>query len=282
MNIAINTNINNITFNGKYIKTVTESINNDILTILHRGGDFNELASTGLSFPTLLKWFRENMGISAAEYFKQKKLITLKKEFLELHQQGFSIKEIAQHFKRSYKWAYNKFAEYGILSSREELREKMNKNMLNSIRNGDTFETIAKEMNCSPNTASKWVQNNLKDRITKYRHDNDIILFGKNKEKLLTIKNTMEKYFSEGKNLSEVGKLMEIPISQVYKYKKIFNLKTKTDLAHDFMEKYLPDMIKADWSIKKIADVTGLSDTTIGREYKKLTGFSYRELHNII
>ena len=68
----------------------------------------------------------------------------------------------------------------------------------------------------------------------------------------------------------------------IYRYKKIFGLKTKLDEAHEFMDKYMPDMIKAGWGIRKMANLIGLSETTVSRNYIKLTGFTYKELHKII
>lgn len=282
MNITINTHINYFSFNG--IKKVQKTnIDKDIIPILKRGGNFNDLVNqTGYSIRTILKWFKEKKGMSAAEYFNQQKQTALKKELIGLRKQGYTIKDIAKHFNHSYSWAHYNLLKFGIIYDRAERNAKMNEAMYERINNGDTVKTISEDLNCSYQKVSAWVQNNLENGIVKYRHDNDITLNHTHNNKNTIIKNQLTKIFAEGKSISDASILLNMPIRMIYRYKKIFGLKTKLDEAHEFMDKYMPDMIKAGWGIKKMANLIGLSETTVSRNYIKLTGFTYKELHKII
>lgn len=283
MNIAIDTHTNNFTFTAKIIKVPKANIDKDIMPILERGCDFNTLVNeSGHSIPTLLEWFKEKMGITAAEYFKQKKLAALKEEFIELTKKGFSTRDIAKHYNRSYNWAYYNSLNFGIIQSRAERDANMNKSMYERIHNGDSVKKISEDLNCSYKKACDWVKKNLEDGIVRYRHDNNIVLNHKDNKKNTELKNTLAQIFAEGKSISEAGNILNMSSRMVYRYKKIFKLKTKLDAAHEFMDKYMPDMIKAGWGITKMANLIELSDSTISRKYRKLTGFTYKELHNII
>ena len=181
MNINIDKYTNKFAFYGRYIKVPKTNIDKDIMPVLERGGDFNDLViESGYSISTILEWFKEKMKMTAAEYFKQQKTEALKKEFIELKKKGYTTKDIAKHYNRSYNWAYYNSLNFGIITNRAERNANMSKSMYERIHNGDSVKTISEDLNCSYNKASHWVKNNLAEGIVKYRHDNNIVLNHKN------------------------------------------------------------------------------------------------------
>ena len=253
------------------------------MPFIERNATFNEMISeSGYTKSALAKWFVESLGISAPKYFKNKEQESLKKEFAELKKRGFSDKELADYYKHSLNWVNNKSIEFGLKISRKELNNKLSKNVQRKVQAGMTVDAIAESMNCSYTKTHLYIKKNITDDIIKYRHENNILLEHKDKAKQNYLRYRLAKYFAQGKNVAETAKLWGIPKSRVSELKKLFGLKTKKDIAIEFMEKYLPDMIKADWSITKMANLIELSKATIRRRIKKLIGFDYHEIKNII
>ncbi len=273
MNISVDLNSNHLVFGEKYSKFSKQFMDSKLMPLVDEGVE-RMVKKTGYTRHAISNWFIKTFGITPAEYYKQKANDVLKQEFIALHNLGFSTSDIAQRYNRSLKWVYEKELKLGL---REKQKAIDTKTVFEKIYAGQNIRDIARDMGCSHSTVEKCLKENTPEGIVKYRHDNNISLL----PNMETAKQ-VERCFADGKNIKETSEHLNIAKSTVIDYKKLFNLKTKLDHARDFMDKYLPDMIKANWSITKMSKLIGLSKSTIIRAIKKLTGFHYRDIKNII
>ena len=273
MNISVNLNSNKLVFGEKISKFSKQFMDSKLMPLVNEGFD-KMVQKSGYTRHAVSNWFLKTFKMTPAEYYKQKENNLLKQEFVALHNLGFSTSDIAQRYNRSLKWAYYKELEFGLREKRKAIDTKT---VFEKVYAGQNIRDIARDLGCSHSTVEKCLKENTPEGIVKYRHDNNISLL----PNMETAKQ-VEQCFAEGKNIKETSEHLNIAKSTVIDYKKLFNLKTKLDLARDFMDKYLPDMIKANWHVSKMSKLIGLSKATILRAIKKLTGFHYKDIKNII
>lgn len=272
MNISINSNSNNMVFEAKLTKFSKQFMDSKLMPLVDEGFDAM-VEKSGYTRSAVYNWFKKAFDMTPAEYYKQKKNNILKREFVILKDLGYTNQEIADYYNCSTKWVYDKFIKFGL----QEKRKKIDKMaVLEKIKAGQNIDSIAKEMGFSHSTVENCIHENF-GSIVEYRHNNNIAL-----QPNIEVAKKVEQCFAEGKGIKETSEHLNMSKSTVIDYKKLFNLKTKLDHARDFMDKYLPDMIKASWPVSKMSNLIGLSKVTIMRAIKKLTGFSYKDLKNII
>ena len=128
MNISTNNSINIVTFNSKYTKTSMATMDKVLLPMLNdEKVDLKAMVeNSGFTNNAILSWFKQTFGMTANQYFKQRKQNLLKQQLEDLQNKGFSIQQIAEHLGASVRWVYSQFHIFGLKSSVLSLNEKLN------------------------------------------------------------------------------------------------------------------------------------------------------------
>lgn len=276
MDLSINFNNNNsykLSFNARLTKFSKENMDKILLPLLQDDTiEFKDMVTrSGYTSSAVLNWFKNTMGVSATEYFKNRTNDKLKKEFELLYKQGLSTSEIANHYGYSEKWVYKNFKKFGLKSRFAELEDKLNDRVPGLIQEGFSIVTICKILKCSKTRLQNWLNKNLKEGIVKYRHDNNIIQKRKGKD-VDKEKELLENYFSCGMTIADVSKLLGYPTSKVLALKNKYGIKSSFNLAHERMEELVPRMLEEKLSLRKMSLAVGLSAATIRRWIIKTYG----------
>lgn len=96
-----------------------------------------------------------------------------------------------------------------------------------------------------------------------------------NKERSM-FKELLTEFFSLGGTISEAAKKFNKPVSRIYYWMQVFNIKSEKQLAYQKMQERVPELLKSGMKIKEMSKELGISRLIISKYIKELTGQDYR------
>lgn len=279
MNLLINFN-NDVTFKTQYKTVIKSEMSEVLLPMLQKPNmDLKTMvASTGFTNNAICNWFIETFGVSAAKYFRAKRLDLLKKEFLELNKNQTTIEDIAKKYGCSKKWAYNHMVKFGLKTKNADKEKLLDKTVLQMVNDGLPVNSIAERCNCSRSKIQQWLNKNLDSSIVRYRRENNIKLLSKGKHSEILIAESLQKYFDAGYSQKEASEHFNISMPKIVLLKRKYNIKTFLDHANNLLDKFLPDFVEFKERIPIMSRIVGLSEATIARRIKSLYGKNYIDI----
>lgn len=268
--------INNLTFNSRYTKVSKASMDKVLLPMLEDHTiDFKTLVDrSGYTNNSILSWFKQSLGTSANQYFKQRKNNVIKSEIIDLYNKGVPITQIAEYFDVSVKWVYEQFRILGLKTATKSVNEQLNLKMPAMLKEGYTISAMANALGCSVSKIRGWITKNLRSGIVDYRHKKAVYIQRPSKKTNVEEKLFIQKCFESGKTLKEVADLLDMSITRVIRLKDKYGLTTEKDRGYELMDIFLDDMVKSGDKLKTMSRFFGLSESTIARRIKEVYGKS--------
>ena len=281
MNLSINRSYNNPCFSAKNPKYTIEYMDKVLNPLLSdENVTVEQMAKiTHYTNHRIHHWFLKSKGMSAAAFFKLKKMEKLKNELIDFYNKNIPESEIAKFYNYSVRWVNDKLLKFKIKESREELNERLAQKVPNLLKEGRSVEYIASEVNCSSYIVSNWINENIRQPVIEFRRKNNIKLKKDFTNEELELKQKLETVFAEGKGIKEAAKIIGITRYKVIYWKERFNLKTKKEEAVERMEKLVPLFVPLRMSLQSMAKEIGeLSTATIRRFINSKYGKNYIDI----
>lgn len=281
MNLSINHSCNNPVFSAKNPKFSMEYMDKVLNPLLSdENVTVEQMAKmTNYTHHRIYHWFLKSKGMSAAAFFKLRKMEKLKNELIDFYNKNTPEREIAKFYNYSVSWVNNKLLQFKIKESRGELNERLAQRVPILLKEGRSLDYIASDLNCSAYIISNWINENIKQPVFEYRRKNNIKLKKDFTTEELELKQKLETVFAEGKGIKEAAKIIGITKYKVIYWKEKFNLKTKKEEAIERMEELVPLFVPLRMSLKKMAHEIGeLSTATIRRFIHSKYGKKYIDI----
>ena len=281
MDLSINNSAIYITFNAKNPKFSKEYMDKVLIPLLaDENVTVEQMAKISNYKPhRILDWFLKSKGMSAAKFFKLRKLAKLKEQMSDLYDKNPKTSEIAEFYNCSLSWVNKKLQNLNIRESRQELYERLSKRVPVLLKEGRSVEYIAADQNCSVYIINNWINSNIKESVVEYRHKNNIRLKKDFTEEELELKQKMEKIFAGGDGIKDAAKILGISTNRALYWKERFGLKTKKEEAIERMKELVPVLVPLGISLKRMVKEIGeISTATVRRFIKDEYGKNYIDI----
>ncbi len=280
MDISIKSYNQSFNFYGRPVKYTQEVLDKMLLPKLENKNltkdDF--IKQTNISFPILDRWFRTTFNKSLSKFFYQRETEKAAKDIVEYQKSGKNNKKIGDIIGKSPKWILHKLKIAELPTYRKALHARMDEEIPALLEAGYTIKLISQELNINKSTIVKWLKENRKDGIVKYRHDNNIRISAKDKEEHVEKIQILRKFFADGGTISEAIKIYNMSPSTLYNWIKKYNLKTQKKISHDKMKECIEQFMALKLSLTEMSKQLGLAKVTVARYIRKITGKSYKDI----
>ena len=274
---------------------IYKTMSNSLVPMVQSGASVSEMVRKfSFSVHSVRKWIYETYQASIKEIKKDIKRETkivnhqktqkeiFEEQFNDYLRQGLSPQEIQNKLHispTSFKYYMRKFHPFYV-SPKEIAEEDRLKKIMELAEDGLSSQQIGAALGLSKNYVYKWVQRKFNMSLPQLRKQLNVKQKRtyKNENAREELKNKMSKYFAEGLGIVEVARMLGLSKIMTIYYKKIFNLKTKKQIAQESLSKIVPVLIKQGYTPRKIAEKVGLSASTITRWLKKNYGKNFSEL----
>lgn len=284
MNIGISLNDynTNLIFSGRRPKFSKEELTKILVPLVDSNLPVKELMKkTGISRRIIEKWFDDNYGTTAAKLYRNARKNKLRTELIELRDSGKSNAEIAESLGQTKRWVDKQLYKLKATRVRTKRSMLMQENIPWMLEAGYTIERIHDALQVGKTTISNWIKKYYTSGVVRFRKQNNINIWRDIDNKRFNFKQNFISFFKNGGTITEATKLFDMSPASVFRWLKIFNIKTDKQQKFQKLDENLMECIDKKMNVTEIAKEYGVSPATVTRKIKKITGKYYRDIKSV-